>query len=78
VQLLITNWPKPELNHTVVAYAFRHEHEDIELTVWDPNDPDSPGLMTFERGPRRLLAKRIHDTEPGPIRAFRMYYTWLL
>ena len=76
VQLLVTNWPKPELNHTVVAFGARETPDGVELTVWDPNDPSAPGVMTFAREARQFFATRLYDTEPGPIRAFRMYYSW--
>jgi hypothetical protein len=78
VQLLVTNWPKPELNHTVVAYEFRDSSTRIEFVVWDPNDPAGPGLLTFDRPQRRFEATRLHDTALGLIRVFRMYYSpWL-
>jgi hypothetical protein len=77
-QLLVTNWPKIELNHTVVAYDFAETPSGVEFVVWDPNEPSAPGTLTFERGARRFWATRIYDTEPGPIRAFRMYHSrWL-
>lgn len=76
VQLLVTNWPKPELNHTVVAYAYRPGSHGVEFVVWDPNDPDEPGVMTFDEQAHRFWATRLYDTEPGLIRAFRMYYSW--
>lgn len=78
VQLLVTNWPKPELNHTVVAYAARGGANGIDLLVWDPNEPAVPGIVTFEDDTRQFFATRMYATEPGPIRAFRMYYSWLL
>ena len=78
VQLLVTNWPTPELNHTVIAFAYRPMETVVEFTVWDPNDPAAPGVITFERPTRRFVATRLYDTQPGPIRAFRMYYGWLL
>jgi hypothetical protein len=78
VQLLVTNWPKPELNHTVVAYGFSDTPAGVEFSVWDPNDPETPGTVVFERASQRFWARRLYDTEPGPIRAFRMYYSWLL
>jgi hypothetical protein len=78
VQLLVTNWPEPELNHTVVAYGYRSTPAGVELEVWDPNDPAAPGLITFDRDRRRFLATRVFDTRPGVIRVFRMYYSrWL-
>jgi len=78
VQLLITNWPIPELNHTVVVYAVRPTRAGIDLTVWDPNDPAEPGVITFDRLERRFWATRVHDTRPGAIRVFRMDYAWWL
>jgi hypothetical protein len=78
VQLLVTNWPEPELNHTVVAYAFEVRPGAVVLRVWDPNDPSEPGVVTFDRADRRFHATRLHDTAPGTIRVFRMYYSrWL-
>jgi hypothetical protein len=78
VQLLVTNWPKPELNHTVVAFAYRSRAQGVDFIVWDPNDPAGPGVMTFDPEFGRFRATQIYDTEPGVIRAFRMYYSWLL
>jgi hypothetical protein len=78
VQLLVTNWPKPELNHTVVAYAYRPGARGVEFVVWDPNDPGEPGVMTFDTEASRFRATALYDTEPGLIRAFRMHYSWLL
>ena len=78
VQLLVTNWPKPELNHTVIAYESRPTADGVEFLVWDPNNPDGPGIMSWDSGARRFWATDLYDTEPGPIRAFRMYYSLLL
>ncbi len=78
VQLLVTNWPTPELNHTVVAFAYRRTETAVELSIWDPNDPTEPGVISFERSARRFVATHVYDTRPGAIRVFRMYYSWLL
>jgi hypothetical protein len=50
----------------------------VEFIVYDPNEPERPGVISFERDSRRFWATRIFDTKPGPIRAFRMYYSPLL
>jgi hypothetical protein len=78
VQLLVTNWPKIELNHTVVVYAYQVRGQALELTVWDPNNPEAPGRITFDASGRRFWATDVYDTEFGDIRAFRMYYSWFL
>jgi hypothetical protein len=78
VQLLVTNWPTPELNHTVVAFAYHLSEGAMDFSVWDPNDPAAPGLLTFDRQAERFWATQLYDTRPGRIRAFRMYYSrWL-
>jgi hypothetical protein len=78
VQLLITNLPSWELNHTVVTYAYRRAGSTVDLTVWDPNNPAGPGVITFDVTKRQFWATNVYDTEPGPIRVFRMYFSWLL
>jgi hypothetical protein len=75
VQLLVTNWPAPELNHTVVAYAYRATQAAIDFTVYDPNDPSSPWLISFDRERQHFWATRMYAVRPGEIRAFRMYYS---
>ena len=79
VQWLVTNFPTWELNHTVIAYDFQPTASgDVAFRVYDPNDPYSPGTITFDRTARRFVATRLFDTTVGGIRAFRMYYGPLL
>lgn len=79
VQLLVTNLPTVELNHTVIAYGYRvYDGRFLELVVYDPNDPARPGAIAFDRLERRFFASDVYDTSPGDIRAFRMYFSPLL
>ena len=79
MQLLVTNLPTIELNHTVVVYAYYPTARgNVDLLVYDPNDPDTPGVLTFDRSTRRFFATSLWDTRPGPIRAYKMYYGPLL
>jgi hypothetical protein len=78
VQLLVTNWPIPELNHTVVAFASRVNARGVELAIWDPNEPARPGTITFDSTRGEFWATRVYATRPGAIRVFRMYYSALL
>jgi hypothetical protein len=78
VQLLVTNWPTPELNHTVVAYRVDDRGDRLDFTIWDPNEPDRPGVVTFDRIAQRFWATDVYAVRPGVIRAFRMYHSALL
>jgi len=78
VQLLVTNWPIPELNHTVIAYHVDDRADRLDFTIWDPNEPEGPGIVTFDRIAQRFWATNVYATRPGPIRVFRMYTSpWL-
>jgi len=75
VQLLVTNLPAWELNHTVLVYEYRiGDNGAVQFIVYDPNDPYAPGIIAFDRKGGGFLATRLFDTTPGAIRAFRMYY----
>jgi hypothetical protein len=78
VQLLVTNWPIPELNHAVVAYRVDDRADRLDFTIWDPNEIDTPGVVTFDRIAQRFWATNVYATRPGPIRVFRMYYSPVL
>jgi hypothetical protein len=78
VQLLVTNWPIVELNHTVVAYGYVDRADRLEFTIWDPNEIDTPGVVTFDRIAQHFWATNVYATRPGVIRVFRMYHTPLL
>jgi hypothetical protein len=78
VQLLVTNWPIPELNHTVVAYRVDDRADRLDFTVWDPNEPETPGIVSFDRLAQRFWATDMYAVRPGPIRVFRMYYSRML
>jgi hypothetical protein len=74
-QLLVTNLPSWELNHTVIAYdAWTAPDGAVEFAVYDPNDSRGPGVIAFDPRRRRFDARRLFDTLPGAIRAFRMYH----
>lgn len=77
-QLLLTTFPIMEVNHGVVAFAYRETPAAVDFSVWDPNDPDKPGTITFDRNARRFWASQLYDTDPQPLRVFRMRYSCLL
>jgi hypothetical protein len=78
VQLLVTNQPTLELNHTVVAFASRGDGARVDLAIWDPNEPARPGVITYDAANRRFWATRVFATRPQWIRVFRMFYSPLL
>lgn len=74
VQLLITDFPRIRLNHSVLAFDFRASDPDtVDFSVYDPNDPTVPGVIRFDRRERRYRPAPLCGVDVPYLRAFRMY-----
>lgn len=78
VQLLLSDFPRLRLNHSVLAYDYRISTEDvIELLVYDPNDPTAPGVVAFDRRTARFRPAPLAGVDVPAFRVFRMYRSLL-
>lgn len=74
VQLLISDFPRIRLNHSVLAFHFTVSDPDsIDFSVYDPNDPTVPGVIRFDRRKRRYRPAPLCGVDVPSFRAFRMY-----
>jgi hypothetical protein len=74
VQLLITDFPRIELNHSVVAYDYVERGPDtVDFIVFDPNDPQRPGVIQFDRRAQRFRPAPLCGVTVPQFRAFRQY-----
>ena len=79
VQLLITDFPRIRVNHSVLAFDFRASDPDaVDFSVYDPNDPAVPGVIRFDRRERRYRPAPLCGVDVPYLRAFRMYCSPLL
>lgn len=79
VALLITNFPEPDvLNHAVLVYGVRDGAPLDTFLAYDPNDPENPLELVFERQSGRFWVGPLTYGPPGPIRAFRIFASPLL
>ena len=77
--MLISDFPRIRLNHTVLVYDYRVTTEDtIEFFVYDPNDPHAPGVVRFDRRTAQFAPAPLIGVNVPSFRAFRMYYSPLL
>ena len=74
VQLLISDFPRIRVNHSVLAFDFRASGLDaVDFSVYDPNDPTVPGVIRFDRPKRRYRPAPLCGVDVPHFRAFRMY-----
>jgi len=79
VQLLITDFPRIRLNHSVLVFDFRVSDPDaVEFFVYDPNDPTEPGVIRYDRRVSRYRPAPLCGGNVPYFRAFRMYCSPLL
>jgi len=62
------------INHAVVAYAVRESEDAYEFDLYDPNQPDTPVTLRFDRAGRRFELPRNQYFEGGPLHAYEVYH----
>jgi len=76
VQLFVTDFPRIELNHSVLAFDYRTSGPDtVDFMVYDPNDPSAPGIVRFDRRDERFHPAPLCGVAVPRFRAFRQYYS---
>lgn len=67
------------MNHSVLAYDYVPVGADaIDLPVFDPDDPSTPGVIRFDRRERRFRPEQLCGVNVPYLRAFRMYCSPLI
>jgi hypothetical protein len=76
VQLFVTDFPRIELNHSVLVFDYRTGGPDtVDFVVYDPNDPSAPGVVRFDRRDERFHPAPLCGVTVPRFRAFRQYYS---
>jgi len=76
VQLFLTDFPRIEMNHSVLAFDYRASGpETVDFVVYDPNDPSTPGVVRFDRRDERFHPAPLCGVSVPRFRAFRQYYS---
>jgi hypothetical protein len=76
VQLFVTDFPRIKFNHSVLAFDYRVEgSEAVDVVVYDPNDPDAPGIVRFDPRDERFHTAPLCGVSVPYFRAFRQYYS---
>jgi hypothetical protein len=76
VQLFLTDFPRIEMNHSVLAFDYRASgSETVDFVVYDPNDPSGPGIVRFDARDERFHPAPLCGVSVPRFRAFRQYYS---
>ena len=76
VQLFLTDFPRIEMNHSVLAFDYRASGPaTVDFEVYDPNDPSGPGIVRFDGRDERFHPAPLCGVSVPRFRAFRQYYS---
>jgi hypothetical protein len=70
----LVRFPQLTINHAVVLYGASADDKEIRFTVYDPNKPDKPGALTFDRATRTFNFPANDYFPGGRVDVYEVYY----
>lgn len=72
----VLRFPKLSINHALLVYGARETPERIEFLVYDPNQPEGPAPLTYDRARRSFLFPPNRYFPGGPVDVYEVYHRW--
>jgi hypothetical protein len=69
--------PDLVLNHCIVVFAAEENEKEIRFQSYDPNEPDAPVLLTFNRADRTFYFPQTDYFRGGHLNVFEVYRNWM-
>jgi hypothetical protein len=73
----IFRFPRITINHGIVLYDFNQTPSAVRFSAYDPNVPDHPAELTYDREKRSFHLPRNHYWAGGRIQVVHVYRGWL-
>ncbi len=74
--LHVVKFPELTINHGITLYQRREDHREIRFQVYDPNIPERPGELTYNRTSRTFHFPPNHYWAGGPVDIIEVYRHW--
>jgi hypothetical protein len=72
----IVRFPELLINHAVLFFAATESEKEIVFSVYDPNKPDSPKTIHFDRATRTFNFAGNDYWKGGRVDAYEVYRSW--
>lgn len=69
----IVNFPRIDINHSIVVYAAEESEDEIRFSLYDPNQSDLPLTLRFDRRTATFHFPRTPYFEGGSVKAYAIY-----
>jgi len=72
----LVRFPQETINHAVVVYDATETDKDIRFTIYDPNHPDEPGALNYDRATRTFILPANNYFAGGRVDVYEIYRNW--
>lgn len=63
----------PKLNHAMLVFGSEESEKEIRFTAYDPNQPEQPTMLTFNRTSREFVLPRNTYFAGGRVEVYEIY-----
>jgi hypothetical protein len=72
----LVRFPGLTINHAVVLFDVREAADRIEFAAYDPNSPEQPATLTYERARRSFSFPTNAYFPGGGVDVYEIYRNW--
>jgi hypothetical protein len=72
----LVRFPRLSINHAVVIYGSQEDGAKITFRIYDPNRPQQPGELIFDRTKGRFQYPATHYFAGGRVDVYQVYHAW--
>jgi hypothetical protein len=70
----LVRFPHITINHAILLYAYHESADAIRFEAYDPNAPDGPAILSYERATRRFTLPRNSYFSGGRVDVYEIYH----
>ena len=72
----LVRFPKLSINHAMLVFGAKQEDQEITFLVYDPNHPERPGTLNYERADKTFLLPANNYFPGGRVDVYEVYRSW--
>lgn len=72
----VVRFPQLTINHAILLFAAKETDKDIVFSVYDPNKPEGPVTLTYDRATRTFNFPGNDYWPGGRVDVYEVYWKW--
>jgi hypothetical protein len=76
VLIHVSLFPELTINHTLLIFGATETQTEIQFTIYDPNQPEGPASLKFDRAKRTFLLPANQYFAGGPVDVYEVCHKW--